>query len=159
DLLGLSETPRMLSFIAALPEKQLRHAQQRLGTITSAELYRMLLQRWLEYDFGRYQSKGVAPTLTVQERWNAVTQVALGRWPKAERTIRPTELTETIARAVDKLTERQFDERTAAQLVGSQALLVRDPDGVFSFVHQSVLEWLVANLAAMQIEGGAGERH
>jgi 3',5'-cyclic AMP phosphodiesterase CpdA len=68
DLLGLSETPRMLSFIAELPADQLREARDRLGKITSAELYRLLLRRWLEFDVERDQPKGAAPTLTAADR-------------------------------------------------------------------------------------------
>lgn len=57
DLLGLSETPRMLSFIAELPAEQLREARNQLGKITSAELYRLLLHRWLEFDVVRDQPR------------------------------------------------------------------------------------------------------
>ena len=73
DLLGLSQNPRMLSFIANLPEDQLREAQARTGTITSAELYRLLIERWLTFEYERMQSKGAAPTLSVEERRKAVT--------------------------------------------------------------------------------------
>jgi hypothetical protein len=79
-------------------------------------------------------------------------------WPKLERTIRASELTEVVASVVDKLAERQFDERSAAHLVGARTLLVRDAEGLFSFVHQSILEWLVASRAAEQIRAGSQER-
>jgi hypothetical protein len=78
----------MLSFIAELPEVQLREAKERLGTITAAELYRLLLNRWLAYDVERDRPRGTAPTFSVRERRDAVTQVALTMWPKLERTIR-----------------------------------------------------------------------
>ena len=159
DLLGLSETPRMLSFIAELPAEQLREARDRLGKITSAELYRLLLRRWLEFDVKRDQPRGAAPTLPVEDRWKAVTHIALTMWPRVERTIRVSELTETMAKVLENLAERNFDEQTAAQLIGARSLLVRDPEGLFSFVHQSVMEWLVANRAAEQIADQAGERH
>ncbi|HEX2091207.1 MAG TPA: pentapeptide repeat-containing protein, partial [Longimicrobiaceae bacterium] len=154
DLLGLSHNPRMLSFIANLPEEQLCEAEARTGKITSAELYRLLIERWLTYEYERFQPRGAAPTLTVEERWNAVTAVALYLWPKLERTIHLSELTEEIAGAVDKLTERHLDTQTATHLIGSGTLLVRDEAGVFAFVHQSVMEWLVANRAAEQIRLG-----
>jgi WD40 repeat protein/3',5'-cyclic AMP phosphodiesterase CpdA len=158
DLLGLAETPRMLSFIADLEEEQLRRAQETFGQITAAELYRLLLRRWLEYDYGQDQPRGAAHTLTVEERWNAVTQVALVLWSRVERTIRLSELTEVVGRAIDQLTERQLDPHVATHLVGARTLLVRDAEGVFAFVHQSVLEWLVANRAAEQLAAGAGDR-
>ena len=148
----------MLSFIAGLEEDQLREAKDRQGKITSAELYRLLLKRWLEHDVTRDRPKGAPPTLSLDERWEAVTQVALAMWPKVERTVRPSELSEALTHDLDKLADRQFDAATAAQLVGARTLLVRDSEGLFSFVHQSVLEWLVANRAAEQLKVGAGER-
>ncbi len=80
DLIGLSHNPRMLSFIANLPEEQLREAPAHTGTITSAELYRLLIDRWLTFEYERMQPKGAAPTLSVEERWNVVTTVALALW-------------------------------------------------------------------------------
>ena len=145
DLLGLSETPRMLSFIAELSEEQLREVRYRLGKITSAALYELLLRRWLKYDVVRDRPKGAETTLTVEDRWKAVTQVALTMWPRVERTIRVSELNDTMAKVIENLAERNFNEQTAAQLIGARSLLVRDPEGLFSFVHQSVMEWLVAN--------------
>ncbi len=94
DLLGLSETPRMLRFIADLRAEELRQVRGRLGKITSAVLYGLLLHRWLKFDVDRDQPKGSAPTLSVEDRWNAVNQVALTMWPRLERTIRVSELTE-----------------------------------------------------------------
>jgi hypothetical protein len=145
----------MLGFIANLPEDQLREAQAKTGKITSAELYRLLIERWLGFEYERTQPRGAAPTLSVEERWKAVTAVALYLWSKLERPIRLSELTEEVAHAVDKLTERQLDPDPAAHLVGSGTLLVRDEEGMFAFVHQSVMEWLVANHAAEQLQSGS----
>ena len=155
DLLGLSHNPRMLGFIAALPEEQLRDAEVREGKITSAELYRLLLEQWLVHEYKRHQPRGAAPGLTVEERWHAVTAVALRLWGKLERTIRLSDLSEEVGRALDKLTEKQLDLDTATHLVGSGTLLVRDAEGVFSFAHQSILEWLVANHAARELRSNA----
>ena len=155
DLLGLSHNPRMLGFIASLPEEQLREAQAKTGRITSAELYRLLLERWLVHEYERHQPRGSAPSLTVQERWDAVTAVALRLWGKLERTIALSELNEEVGRALDKLTEKHLDVETATHLVGSGTLLVRDEEGLFAFAHLSVLEWLVANRVAEQLKGGA----
>ena len=152
DLLGLSHNPRMLSFIANLPEEDLREAQARKGRITAARLYRLLIERWLIFEYERTQPRGAAPTLSVVERWKAVMAVALSLWPKLERTIRLAELTEEVAHNVDKLTDKQLDLNTAAHLVGSGTLLVRDELGTFAFVHQSVMEWLVANAAAQELK-------
>lgn len=53
DLLGLSHNPRMLSFIAELPDADLRQAKAREGTITAAKLYELLVQRWLHFEVNR----------------------------------------------------------------------------------------------------------
>jgi len=158
DLLGLSQNPRMLSFIAALPEEQLRDAQESKGKITSAELYRMLIERWLTFEEKRLSPSGAVPTLNVQERWDAVATVALCLWPRLDRTLRLTELTEEAAHIVEKLTQAQkaqLDTHTLTHLVGSGTLLVRDESGAFAFVHQSVMEWLVADHAAKQMVSGS----
>jgi uncharacterized protein YjbI with pentapeptide repeats len=152
DLLGLSANPRMLSFIANLPEEKLREAQSKSGAITSAELYRLLIERWLTFEYDRVQPRGAAPTLSMQERWDAVTAVALALWPRLERTINLTELTDNVAQAVTTLAALQYDAHTAAHAIGSGTLLIRDEAGQFSFVHQSVMEWLVANHARQQLQ-------
>jgi WD40 repeat protein/3',5'-cyclic AMP phosphodiesterase CpdA len=159
DLLGLSETPRMLNFIADLDEEQLREAKARQGEITSAELYRLLLQKWLVHEFDRSQPPGCPPALKQEERWNALTMLALRMWRTTERTVRLAELTEEVARAINQLTERQLDEHIAAHQIGSGTLLVRSDEGQFAFVHQSVMEWLVANRAAEQVKVGGPERY
>jgi WD40 repeat protein/3',5'-cyclic AMP phosphodiesterase CpdA len=156
DLLGLSHNPRMLSFIARLPEEQLREAQAKTGTITAAALYRLLIDRWLTFEYERMQPRGSAPTLTIEERRRAVTAVALCLWGKLERTLSLSELAEEVARAVDTLAERQMDAQTATHLVGSGTLLVRDEAGLFAFVHQSVMEWLVASRAAEELQASGG---
>ena len=158
DLLGLSENPRMLSFIAALDEPKLREAKEQKGEITSAELYRLLLTQWLQYDVERDTPRGGAPTLSIPEKWQAVTEVALLMWPRLEKTVRPSELTEVVGRVLEKLSDRQFDEGSAAQVLGARTLLVRDEEGLFSFVHQSVMEWLVANRAAEELKKSGGGR-
>ncbi len=53
DLLGLSEIPRMLSFIADLNVERLRDAKAQRGEITSAGLYQMLLDQWFDHELER----------------------------------------------------------------------------------------------------------
>ncbi|MGH8904445.1 MAG: pentapeptide repeat-containing protein, partial [Egibacteraceae bacterium] len=152
DLLGLSRNPRMLSFIADLEEQDLREARERHGAITSAELYRLLLTRWLEHEHRRAQPRGGAPTLSVAERWRAVTVLALELWHTTERSVRLSELRGIAGEIITGMADRPLDEDQAAHVLGSGTLLVRDEEGSFTFVHQSVMEWLVANHAAEQLE-------
>jgi len=148
DLLGLSRNPRMLGFIAALDAGVLDQARGRSGVITSADLYRALIDSWLRYEERRATPRGAGPTLTAKERLVAVTALALAQWRSAGRLIGVGELTSAASGVLTSLAERGLDENQAAHMVGSGSLLVRSEDGAFSFIHQSVMEYLVAAEAA-----------
>jgi hypothetical protein len=47
-----------------------------------------------------------------------------------------------------ELTRRRFTSQEAAHVIGSASLLVHSDEGRFRFVHQSILEWLVARHTA-----------
>jgi WD40 repeat protein len=153
DLLGLSRNPRMLGFIANLDEARLRKVQAREGGISSADLYRELLDHWFRHEDWRASPRGATPVLTTEDRWQAVRVLAMRLWRSVEWTVALAELEEETAQALGPLADRFLDQDQAAQLVGSGTLLVRDDDGRFGFVHQSVLEWLVAAEAARQLQG------
>ncbi len=156
DLLGLSQNPRMLSFIADIPARQLREARERTGPITAAELYRLLIERWLEYELDKSQPPDTEAALLRKQRWEAVTALALCLWTKTDRTIHVSELTEQVSATVQRLSVEphegaSLDPESVAHLIGSRTLLVRDEEGSFAFVHASVMEWLVAKKIASQI--------
>lgn len=96
DLLGLSRNPRMLGFIADLPDDQLRDARDQRGEITSAELYRLLLERWILYEQQRAQPKGAAPHLEVEDRWGGGDQAGLRLWQTTDRTVGLADLASTV---------------------------------------------------------------
>ena len=152
DLLGLSHNPRLLGFIAELPEEQLLEAESGEGEITAARLYELLLQRWLVGEFERVHPKGASPGLSVEDRWRGVTALALRLWQKTEASAKLAELTEGAARVIENLPS--LDPAVAAFQLGSGTLLVRDEEGNFSFLHQSILEWLVARNAAEELKNG-----
>lgn len=160
DLLGLSHNPRMLDFIAQIPEKQLREARLRSGEITAARLYRLLIDQWLDYEWDKAEVRGVAPSLSAEQRWEAVTELALRLWAKIDRAVHVSELTERVSAAAESLSaglegaSSLDDPETMAHLVGSRTLLVRDDEGAFEFVHASVMEWFVANHAAGRLAAG-----
>ena len=58
DLLGLSENPRMLGFIAAIEPERLREAREQSGEITAAKLYEVLFDRWLDFEHARRLRRG-----------------------------------------------------------------------------------------------------
>lgn len=158
DLMGLSHNPRMLGFIAELPEDSLLAARQGNREITAAELYRLILTRWLEGEVDRVQPRGARPGLSIEDRWEAVTALARRLWQKSDPFISLAELEEDTARVLESLGAASLEPDVAAFQVASGTLLVRDEEGRFAFLHQSILEWLVAREAAQEIEsGGAPE--
>ena len=82
-----------------------------------------------------------------------VTHVALNVWTRPERSIRPSELGNAAVSVLNTLADKQLDSGNSAHLLAARTLLIRDSDGAFSFAHQSILEWLVANRAAKQLKG------
>ncbi len=154
DLLGLSRNPRMLSFIADLDEQRLRAVQAEHGQVSAAELYRELVDFWLLREAGRHQHRGGLRFLDDQERLAACTALALRLWATTALTIPVAELTAEVSGTLTRLTERGYTLDQAVHTVGSGTLLVRTPEEEFTFVHQSVMEWLVANSAAEKLRSG-----
>jgi hypothetical protein len=83
---------------------------------------------------------------------NAVTDLALCLWRKTDPTASVSELKDQAARILEKLEEQSLEVEQAAHQLGSGTLLVRNEEGAFSFIHQSVLEWLVVRHAAQSLE-------
>ncbi|MDT3437998.1 TIR domain-containing protein [Pseudofrankia sp. BMG5.37] len=158
DLLGLSHNPRMLGFIASLDTDRLRAVQARTGMISSADLYGELIGEWLRHEEQRARPPGAGPTLTADERREAVTALALRLWRTTDQMINLSELAATTSATLDAMTDRadagQLDSGQAAHMVGSGSLLVRAEDGGFTFIHQSVMEYLVAAAAAGGLTAG-----
>ena len=152
DLLGLSQNPRMLGFIADIPEKDLLEAKARDQKITSAGLYELLLQRWLVNEFERAHPKGALPGLDVAQRWRAITELAMRLWQRTEKTLNVRDVPQDLIDAVMALSEFKLDLEEARHQIGSGTLLVRDSNDNFSFIHQSVMEWLVAKAVAEQLK-------
>jgi WD40 repeat protein len=153
DLLGLARNPRMLGFIAEIPEERLRQAAAESGgSLNAAEVYRLILYRWLGNELARAEAgDGEATSLSFAERLEALTRIAVRLWRTRESGLSLDELAEEVGRSVAALRRAPVDPETAAFQVGSGTLLVRDENGSFSFVHPSVLEWLVAERAAADV--------
>jgi 3',5'-cyclic AMP phosphodiesterase CpdA len=153
DLSGLSENARMLTFISSLDEEQLRKARTREGRVTRSSIYRTLVvDKWLAFEEERLSPRGSAPPLSKEERLEAVIVLARHMWGRPDATVKLSELSERIAGVVGRLP--RIDASSATHQVASGTLLVRDADGNFSFVHRSILEWIIAIDAASEIRAG-----
>lgn len=158
ELLPLSRNPRMLGFITELGEDRLNLAATGGGPITAAGLYQQVLDKWLSYEARRLQRLGPdAPT--PDDLLEAVTHLALRLWDQPNDSLSLEDLGEA-AMTLSQLTTTGVGDTTAlepqesAHVLGSSTLLVRSGDQRFTFVHDSVREWLIAKHLARQVPSG-----
>ena len=153
DLMGLSATPRMLVFIADLPEERLMAVQDASGEISAADLYQEILSTWMENEWSRRHPKAAIHGLPLEQMWFAVTDLAIRLWAKTDHAVPLEELEESVQSTLDQNLTGNIptDLQVSVHQVGSGTLLCRDVDGDFHFVHQSVMEWLVARSIAQEV--------
>lgn len=158
DLIGLSHNPRMLSFIADIPEDSLREAKRQWGEITAAKLYELLVKRWLDFEYDRSRNQGTSRRMSRTTLLRGVEALALFMWRNRLQGVDTRQIHEGIAQTLETLDEGRADPDAVTHRFGSASLLQRDGDGLFSFVHQSVMEWLVAKQAAGEVLRGDAPR-
>ncbi|WP_329520169.1 TIR domain-containing protein [Spirillospora sp. NBC_01491] len=154
ELLGLTANPRMLSFIADLPEERLRAVAQARTTVSPADLYREILSSWLAHEAGRVRHAGGPSGLTADDLWQAVGTLALRLWESNEQFLRLAELAD-VADTLTGLADGRLSPHQVTHAVGAGSLLVRTAEGLFGFIHGSVVEWLVARHVAAEFANGA----
>ncbi|TDC85003.1 TIR domain-containing protein, partial [Actinomadura sp. 7K507] len=153
ELLALTSNPRMLSFIADLPEDRLRAVAQARRAVSPADLYQEILSSWLAYEADRVGGSGGPSGLKADDLWRAVGTLALRLWEGNEDFLRLAELTD-VADALTGLSGGRMSPHQVTHAVGAGSLLVRTPDGLFGFIHTSVMEWLVARHIADEFARG-----
>ncbi|GAA3779197.1 TIR domain-containing protein [Streptomyces phyllanthi] len=154
DLLALCRNPRLLGFVADLDDDQLRAVAGAGRALSPAGLYQEVLTAWLRFEEHRGTGgPGRAPGLTLDQLWNAVTALALRLWESGQDSLRLDELTD-VAETLTGLADSRLSVPQAAHAVGSGSLLVRSEDGVFRFIHGSVVEWLIARECALRLAAG-----
>lgn len=151
DLIGLSQNPRMLSFIAELDERRLRSVARGGSPVSAAGLYQEILNSWLTHEATRAHGEaGTLAGLPVEALWHAVTVLAQRLWAAGEPFLRLEDIAE-VAGTLGGLTEVPLTPEQAVHAVGAGSLLVRTEEGAFGFIHESVAEWLVASEVARQL--------
>ncbi|MFI7502998.1 TIR domain-containing protein [Streptomyces sp. NPDC049687] len=154
DLLALCRNPRLLGFVADLDDDQLRAVAGAGRALSPAGLYQEVLTAWLAFEQQRAAGgPGRAPGLSLDQLWNAVTALALRLWQSGQESLRLDELTD-VAETLTGLADSRLSPGQAAHAVGSGSLLVRSEDGVFRFIHGSVVEWLIARECAVRLAAG-----
>ncbi|MBF8189218.1 TIR domain-containing protein [Nonomuraea sp. K274] len=151
DLLALAQNPRMLSFIADLDADRLRTVAGARHTISPALLYEEILSSWLAFEERRARVPGSPAALTTEELWRVVTALALRLWDTGESLLGVRELTE-LGETLTDLAGGQLSPAHAAYTMGSASLLVRTEEGMFGFIHASVMEWLIARHLAATLD-------
>jgi WD40 repeat protein len=154
DLLGLSRNPRMLGFIADLDERRLRSVTDAQQTISAAGLYEEILRAWLGFEEQRSHQAGSPGGLGLDEMWRAVTILALRLWDAGESYLRLSDLTEVAETLSSLAGGGRLSPHQHAHAVGAGSLLVRTEEGMFGFIHASVVDWLVAAEIARQLTEG-----
>jgi WD40 repeat protein/nucleoside phosphorylase len=151
DLLGLAENPRMLGFIAKIEPQKLREAKEKSGEITAAKLYEILVDQWLGFEHDRANPPGAPKGIGRGKLRELVDALAALFWDRRARMLGIGEMREVLS-------AEGIEPAVVEHMVGSGSLLVRDGEGRFSFVHRSVMEWLVAAGAAREVgdKGDAG---
>ncbi|MQY39306.1 hypothetical protein SRB17_73280 [Streptomyces sp. RB17] len=156
DLLALCRNPRLLGFVADLDDDRLRAVAGAGRALSPAGLYEEVLTGWLNFEVRRGSgSPGRAPGLSLDQLWDAVTALALRLWESGQDSLRLDELTD-VAETLTGLADARLSVQQTAHAIGSGSLLVRSDDGVFRFIHGSVVEWLVARECARRLTGGDG---
>ncbi|MEU9477323.1 TIR domain-containing protein [Streptomyces sp. NPDC048191] len=154
DLLALCRNPRLLGFVADLDDDRLRAVAGAGRALSPAGLYEEVLTAWLGFEALRGSgSPGRAPGLSLDQLWDAVTALALRLWESGQDSLRLDELTD-VAETLTGLADARLSVPQTAHAIGSGSLLVRSDDGVFRFIHGSVVEWLVARECGRRLTDG-----
>lgn len=151
DLSGLAQNPRMLNMIAEIDEFRLEETSQRLGTVTEADLYQLLIEQWLDAEVRRKAERATGKVLDRARLHRAATHLALMLWRQISPTLSLDDLREAV-RASQPPSD--LDIEIAAQQMGSSSLLVRAGEAAFTFLHASIGEFLVARAAADELQAG-----
>jgi WD40 repeat protein len=158
DLVGLACNPRMLGFLVDIPDDKLAQAAGLGDSITSDALYRIVVDdAWLTAEAERLNPPGAGPGPDAEALRDAATNLALQLWREPGGNIQA----EQVGAHSGGLLARMCDDdlEWATQTARARTLLTRDDRGRISFIHQTVLEWLVAGRLTGEIAGDIPGTH
>lgn len=139
ELPGVARNPRMLSFIADIDATRLRKAKEDSGgALKGAELYRQVLEQWMDREEQRLRHPGQTPALDRTQMWEAMKALALNLWAAGTDRVSPSELGQMAGLAAPA------EDDARVHQIGSGSILIQYPDGELGFIHRSIQEWLVA---------------
>jgi WD40 repeat protein len=157
NLLDLATNPRMLAFMVGWYRQGIltKSALARSAgeSMTAGNLYDLLITTWLDYEVKRQTMAGALTPLLVRQRKEALQEAAMLMWRTGERSLSLDDVGEAADRIRD-LARLEMRPGEAAHTVGSSTVLVRTRDERFAFIHQSMMEWFVADAAKDALTAG-----
>lgn len=155
NLPELARTPRMLSFM--VEDLALTEIQQaaRQGTVTAADLYQRLVERWLVVEESKVDPDDER-RVDRELRQRVLEELALHLWRVGERDVTEDALHRT-AREMLPLPKLELTLDQAAQVIGGRTLLQVD-ESRWRFAHQSVWEFLLAKRIAALLRAGGEDQ-
>jgi 3',5'-cyclic AMP phosphodiesterase CpdA len=144
NLPELAKTPRMLSFMAEDLTLDEIDAAAGGGTVTAADLYQRLIDKWLVGEAKKLDSEDER-AVPASERQRLLEELALELWRIGERDVTEQAL-QAVVRELD-LVKHKLTLDQAAQVLGGRTLLQVD-NNRWRFAHQSVWEFLLAKRLA-----------
>ncbi|MEV4145114.1 pentapeptide repeat-containing protein [Amycolatopsis sp. NPDC049691] len=159
NLPELTSNPRMLTFLMSRRDSLARliSAGSEAEPMTAGRLYETLLTDWLKHEEHRQSAPGGAEPLSADQRRGALRKLAVFLWRTGRASVPLSELGE-FAEGITDLAAWQTKPGEATHVIGSGTVLVRDDDE-FAFIHQSVLEWFVADELRVKLESDAAGAH
>ncbi|HEY0481200.1 MAG TPA: pentapeptide repeat-containing protein [Kofleriaceae bacterium] len=158
DLVGLACNPRMLGFLVDIPDSQLAQAAGLGESITSDALYRIVVDdAWLTKEAERLRPPGSAPGPDAAALRDAATNLALQLWRDPGGSIPTEEVGIHAGGLLARMCDNDADWTT--HTARARTLLIRDERDQIGFIHQTVLEWLVACRLAGEITGEVAGNH
>jgi 3',5'-cyclic AMP phosphodiesterase CpdA len=152
NLPELAKTPRMLSFMVQDLDLAEIEAAAGGGTVTAADLYQRLVNKWLAEEAAKIDPKDER-AVPPEERQRILEELALELWRIGERDATEQSL-HAAARQLD-LSRHKLTLDQAAQVLGGRTLL-QVGDNRWRFAHQSVWEFLLAKRLAARLRAGDG---
>ncbi|WP_052721092.1 pentapeptide repeat-containing protein [Actinoplanes rectilineatus] len=154
SLARLAANPRMLSFIAGIDEERLQAIVQSQGAMSAALLYQEILTFWMRYEERRTQDiPGVPAGLGITDLWLAVSTLALRMWETGSELVDTEQLGTLASSTLDRLAgASHLSAEQVTHALGAGSLLVRTEEGMFGFIHSSVMEWLIAKRVTEELD-------
>ena len=148
NLLDLTRNPRMLAFVAAWTSSASCPSRPKAGTSPRPALYEEIIDYWLANEEDRHRHRRGLRWLSKKERFAVCMRLALRLWRMDQPETSLPDLSDQVTATLKQLSERRFTSAQATHSIASGSLLVRTEDEAFTFIHRSVMEWLVAAHAA-----------